>query len=89
MALESFYELSDAEKAEFFLAPQPPPVVVVRPPPPPPVIDLVGGGGGGMIEEPMVRKQLSLIEISLFRAHWKVTRRQDLCVNLGLCIGVF
>ena len=69
VALESFYELSDAEKAEFFQG-------VAAPAPP--VLDLVGNDGGGMIEEPIVRKQLSVVEISLFRAHFKVTRRDEL-----------
>jgi hypothetical protein len=68
VALESFYELSEAEKAEFNI------------PGEERIIDLVGDDnvGGGMIEVPMVRKQLSLIEISLLRAHWKVTSRNAL-----------
>ncbi len=65
-AIESFYELSDADKAEFEVAVEEPPV-------PPP--DL--GDFGGMVEEPVVRQRCLLLEISALSAHWKMVRGRE------------
>ena len=67
MAIESFYELSEAEKAEFGVA--------EAPRPPPPEDDDVDYGA--MVEEVVHRKRHWLVEITVFSAHWKLVRGQE------------
>jgi hypothetical protein len=67
-AIESFYELGDADKVEFEVA-------VEQPPMPVPPDDLMEFGG--MIEEPVVRQRCLLVEISALTAHWKLVRGRE------------